>query len=106
MQTVPLAKLVADEPKHSVASCSGTSTRHPTSLQPTMNKGPAFRPGPCVVDAGETQGVIWLTRVDQFATEPRVWPQVGSLLNCANVHVCAMYSFAIQMLFPDACAAG
>ena len=50
--------------------------------------------------------MIWVTRVDQFASTPRVFPQKGSALYCANVHVWAMYSFAIQTLFPDVWAAG
>lgn len=68
--------------------------------------GPARRPGPVALGRTLRYGLIWVTRVDQFAAEPRVSPHSGSLLYCANVHVWAMYSFAIQMLFPDAWAAG
>jgi len=52
-------------------------------------------------------GLTWLIRVPQLARVVRVPPQLpnGAVWYCASVHVCAMYSLAIQMVLPSTAVA-
>ena len=89
-----------DRPRHD-GDPAAVARRHG---KPGGGRGTA---GPAVPGVADGYGRSRLIRVPQFARAVRVAPQlpIGGVTYWASVHVCPMYSEAIQMLLPSTTAA-
>ena len=89
------------------ASTGGVARRRDTAAGASTCAAPGLPDGAGGPGARAGYGRSWLMRVYQLASAVRVAPQLpnGAAAYCVRVHVCPMYSEAIQTLAPSTTAA-